>query len=108
MTGHEAKPSLKSASKGREKRARVTRKAPIFDRGLFFEGGSLNEGALAGNGLDVSAYRCVVVAGRNRKNCTASIIPVASGCHPARAFINATKALLFNQRLYQPENGPSP
>jgi hypothetical protein len=59
---------------------------------------SLNESALAGNGLDVSAYRCVVVAGRNRKNCTASIIPVASGCHPASAFNNATEALLFNRR----------
>ena len=40
-------------------------------------------GARAGNGLVVSAYRCVDVAGRNRKNRSASNIPIASGCHPA-------------------------
>lgn len=33
------------------------------------------QSAFAGNGLDVSAYQCVDVAGRNRKNCTASIAP---------------------------------
>jgi hypothetical protein len=29
------------------------------------------------------------VAGRNRQNCTASIVPVVAGCHPARASDNA-------------------
>jgi hypothetical protein len=42
-------------------------------------------GTPARNGLVVSAYRCVDVAGRNRKNASASNIPIASGCHPARA-----------------------
>ena len=57
-------------------------------------------GALAENGLDVNAYQCVDVAGRNRKNCAASNIPVASGCHPARASINAQSILWFIEQLF--------
>jgi hypothetical protein len=51
--------------------------------------------AHAGNRLDVSAYRCVDVAGRNRQNCSASIVPVMAGCHPARAFNNARVSIRF-------------
>jgi hypothetical protein len=51
--------------------------------------------AHAGNGLDVSAYRCVAVAGRNRQNCAASIVPVMAGCHPARAFNNMVVSIGF-------------
>jgi hypothetical protein len=49
------------------------------------------EGAQARNRLDVSAYRCVVVAGRNRQNSTASIISVMAGCHPACACVNVRR-----------------
>jgi len=41
------------------------------------------EAARAGNRLDVSAYRCVDVVGRNRKNAPRPSFPVVSGCHPA-------------------------
>ena len=42
-------------------------------------------GAHTENRLDVSAYRCVDVAGRNRQNCAASNFPVTTGCHPVCA-----------------------
>ena len=51
--------------------------------------------ASAGNGLDVSAYRCVDVAGRNRQNSSASIVPVRAGCHPARATDNVERSKRF-------------
>jgi hypothetical protein len=54
-----------------------------------------SSGAHAGNRLDVSAYRCVDVAGRNRQNCSASIVPVMAGCHPARAFNNVIASIRF-------------
>ena len=57
-----------------------------------------DDGALLtriGNGLVVNAYRCVDVAGRNRKNGSASNIPIASGCHPANAMINVDAASWF-------------
>lgn len=45
---------------------------------------SSRTGALAGNGLDVGAYRCAGVAGRNRQNCfPRPSFPVVAGCHPA-------------------------
>jgi len=51
--------------------------------------------------LDVSAYRCVGVAGRNRQNSSASIIPVVAGCHPTRAFDNAVTLLEFEYQTHQ-------
>lgn len=61
-------------------------------------------GAHTENRLDVSAYRCVDVAGRNRQNCTASIFPVVTGCHPACAITNATISIWFSlsQRTLTP------
>ena len=56
-------------------------------------------GAHTENGLDVSAYRCVDVAGRNRQNSTASIFPVVTGCHPACAINNATNSIWFSCSL---------
>jgi hypothetical protein len=58
-----------------------------------------SSGAHTGNRLDVSAYRCVDVAGRNRQNSTASIFPVVTGCHPACAINNATNSIWFSLSL---------
>ena len=55
--------------------------------------------ASARNRLDVSAYRCVDVAGRNRQNCSASIFPVMAGCHPARATDNVERSKRFRNFL---------
>jgi hypothetical protein len=42
------------------------------------------------------------VAGRNRKNGSASNIPIVSGCHPASAYHNelVEKWFLFHRRLH--------
>lgn len=59
----------------------------------------LEKVAHARNGLDVGAYQCADVAGRNRKNGSASNVPVASGCHPAVPAIKSKARIRF-QRIW--------
>ena len=51
-------------------------------------------GAHAGNGLDVSAYQCVGVAARNRKNYCVYHSPLCPVANPARA-VDSTRMQPF-------------
>jgi hypothetical protein len=51
-------------------------------------------GAHTGNGLDVSAYRCVGVAARNRKNYCVHRSPLCPVANPVRA-VDSTRTQPF-------------